>query len=96
MKVTTLNTFELFTISSIVQWARTYNSYAQSFRHADYGYKDGGKIHIAKMYNEMCEFETALGYCKKTAVAFGYAELKAAVEQLMQEHAISNQTISHA
>ncbi|TWI80549.1 hypothetical protein IQ13_3227 [Lacibacter cauensis] len=96
MNVLQLNTFELYTIAMIVDWTRIYNSYALSFKLGEYGFKDGCKIHLAKMQSEMSEFETALGYCNKTAKAIGFTELKAAVEQLMQEHGITKQHTTHA
>lgn len=96
MKVLQLNTFQLYTINMIVHWARTYNSYALSFKNGEYGFKDGYKTHLAKMHAEMFEFESALGHCQKTAVAYGYPELKAAVEQLMHEHGINQIHTTHA
>lgn len=96
MNVLQLNTFELYTMALIVNWTRIYNSYALSFKLGDYGFKDGCKIHLAKMQSEMCEFEKALGFCNKTAKAIGFPQLKAAVEQLMQEHGITKQHTTHA
>lgn len=80
--------FEMNTLKRLAEFAELYHIYKKSFESGDFGYKDGGKIHVARLYKEITELHQITGFSNKVAREFGRLEIKEAYEKLINTYSI--------
>lgn len=87
-KLTEYNSFELNTLSRLVVFAELHALYKNNFELGNFGYKDGGKVHVARVYKQIIEVKEVLCFSNHIANEFGYYDIKEAFERLIEKYSI--------